>query len=119
MTKPRPRHPACQDESEPLKMPAVSDGTPPTEESPELVLSSRVRLLEVDPDLGARLEGEELDLARRYAMLPAMVLDEGSWDIQELRTAQGIRGDVYGFVVAEGTITIDVEVAARRATRLA
>jgi hypothetical protein len=59
-----------------------------------LVLTSRVRLLEVDPELGARLEGEELARARKYAMLPALQLEQGSWDIQQLRDAPGVRGDV-------------------------
>jgi CRP/FNR family cyclic AMP-dependent transcriptional regulator len=86
--------------------------------SSELVLSGRVRLLEADPELGARLEGEELDQARKYAMLPAVRLEEGSWDIQQLRDARGVRGEVYGFVLTEGTITIDANFAARRAARL-
>src|ERR1700761_9174446 len=85
--------------------------------SSELVLSSRVRLLEADPELGARLDGEELDQARKYAMLPAVRLDTGSWDIQQLRDARGVRGEVYGFVLTEGTITIDAIFADRRATR--
>jgi CRP/FNR family cyclic AMP-dependent transcriptional regulator len=101
-----------------LKYAAVSESVQPIDESPELVLSSRVRLLEVDPDLGARLKGQELARARKYAMLPALRLDEGSWDIQQLRDARGVRGDVYGFVLTEGTITVDVVFAARRATRV-
>ena len=90
----------------------------PFDESSELVLSARVRLLEADPELGARLEGEELDQARKYAMLPAVRLDAGSWDIQQLRDARGVRGEVYGFVLTEGTITIDASFADRRATRV-
>jgi CRP/FNR family transcriptional regulator, cyclic AMP receptor protein len=96
----------------------VSESTQPANESSELVLTSRVRLLEVDPELGARLEGEELARARKHAMLPALHLDQGSWDIQQLRDARGVRGDVYGFVLTEGTITVDAVFAARRATRL-
>jgi CRP/FNR family cyclic AMP-dependent transcriptional regulator len=99
-------------------MHAVSENTQPIDESSELVLSSRVRLLEVDPDLGARLEGEELDQARKYAMLPAVHLEEGRWNIQQLRNARGVRGEVYGFVLTEGTITIDASLAARRAARV-
>ncbi len=86
--------------------------------SSELVLSGRVRLLEADPELGARLEGEELDQARKYAMLPAVRLDEGRWNIQQLRDARGVRGEVYGFVLTEGTITIDASFAGRRAARV-
>lgn len=84
----------------------------------ELVLSGRVRLLDADPELGARLEGDELDQARKYAMLPAVRLDEGRWNIQQLRDARGVRGEVYGFVLTEGTITIDASFAGRRAARV-
>ncbi len=96
----------------------MSDTGQPIDGSSELVLSRRVRLLDADPDLGARLEGEALDQARRYAMLPAVHLERGRWDIQQLRDARGVRGDVYGFVLTEGTITIDASLAARRAARV-
>jgi hypothetical protein len=99
-------------------MRCVSENTQPVDESSELVLSSRVRLLEADPELGARLEGEELDRARKHAMLPAVHLDEGRWNIQQLRDARGVRGEVYGFVLTEGTITIDASFADRRAARV-
>jgi hypothetical protein len=78
-----------------LKMLGVSENILPIDESAELVLSGRVRLLEADPELSARLEGEELDQARKYAMLPAARLDEGRWDIQQLRDARGVRGEVH------------------------
>jgi CRP/FNR family transcriptional regulator, cyclic AMP receptor protein len=42
----------------------------------------------------------------------------GRWDIQQLREAEGVRGEVYGFVLASGTITIDVRFASRRAARV-
>jgi CRP/FNR family transcriptional regulator, cyclic AMP receptor protein len=96
----------------------MSENRQPNDESSELVLSSRVRLLEADPELGARLEGEELDQARKYAMLPAVHLDKGRWNIQQLRDARGVRGEVYGFVLTEGTITIDASFADRRAARV-
>ena len=86
---------------------AVADTRQPIDGSSELVLSGRVRLLDADPELGARLDGEQLDRARKYAMLPAVHLEQGRWDIQQLRDARGVRGDVYGFVLNEGTITID------------
>jgi CRP/FNR family cyclic AMP-dependent transcriptional regulator len=96
----------------------VSESRRPIDGSPELVLSSRVRLLEADPELGARLEGKELDQARKYAMLPALHLDKGRWNIRQLRDARGVRGEVYGFVLTEGMITIDASFAARRAARV-
>lgn len=68
----------------------MSERGQPVDESSDLVLSGRVRLLEVDPDLGARLEGEELERARKQATLPAVHLKEGSWDIQQLREARGV-----------------------------
>ncbi|HET9125587.1 MAG TPA: helix-turn-helix domain-containing protein [Solirubrobacteraceae bacterium] len=84
---------------------------------PELTLSGRVRLLEVDPELGSRLSGEELARARESAMVPALHLTQGRWDIQQLRRARGVRGGVYGFVLASGAITLDVSLGARTATR--
>jgi CRP/FNR family cyclic AMP-dependent transcriptional regulator len=101
-----------------LNISAVAESRPPSDGSSELVLSGRVRLLEADPELGARLKGEELDQARKYAMLPAVHLDEGRWNVQQLRDARGVRGEVYGFVLTEGTITIDASFAARRAARV-
>jgi CRP/FNR family transcriptional regulator, cyclic AMP receptor protein len=88
------------------------------EDPSELVLSGRVRLLDADPDLGRWLRDDELEQVRQYAVLPAVHMAEGRWDIQQLRTAQGVRGEVYGFALASGTITIDVQFAARRATRV-
>jgi CRP/FNR family cyclic AMP-dependent transcriptional regulator len=99
-------------------MRGMSENMQPIDEPSTLVLSGRVRLLEADPELGARLEGEELDQARKYAMLPAARLDEGRWNIQQVRDARGVRGEVYGFVLTEGTITIDASFADRRAARV-
>jgi CRP/FNR family transcriptional regulator, cyclic AMP receptor protein len=99
-------------------MRGMSENMQPIDEPSTLVLSGRVRLLEADPELGARLEGEELDQARKYAMLPAAHLDEGRWNIQQVRDARGVRGEVYGFVLTEGTITIDASFADRRAARV-
>jgi CRP/FNR family cyclic AMP-dependent transcriptional regulator len=101
-----------------LEISAVSESRQSNAGFSELVLSGRVRLLEADPDLGARLEGEELDQARKYAMLPAVHLEQGRWNIQQLRDARGVRGEVYGFVLTQGTITIDASFAARRAARV-
>jgi hypothetical protein len=92
-----------------FKMRRVSENTQPVDESSELVLSSRVRLLEADPELGARSEGEELDQARKYAMLPAVHLDEGRWNIQQLRQRHAA-----GAVGVDGTGT-DHDRCARRA----
>jgi hypothetical protein len=101
-----------------LEISAVSESRQSNDGSSELILSGRVRLLEADPELGVRLEGEELDQARKYAMLPAVRLDEGRWNVQQLRDARGVRGEVYGFVLTEGTTTIDASFAARRTARV-
>lgn len=74
-------------------------------------------MLEVDPELGSRLSGEELARARDSAVVPALHLTQGRWDLQQLRQARGIRGEVYGFMLASGAITLDVSLAARTATR--
>jgi hypothetical protein len=72
----------------------------------ELVLSGRVRLLEIDPELGTLLQGAELAQARENAVLPAMHLTEGRWDFAQLRGERGVRGGVYGFMLASGAVTI-------------
>ena len=74
----------------------MPDSVQPSDESSELALTRSVRLLEVDPELGARLEGEELLERRVYATLPAIISTPGSWDIQQLRDARGVRGTYTG-----------------------
>jgi CRP/FNR family cyclic AMP-dependent transcriptional regulator len=95
----------------------VSEHPAAVSSHPELTLSGRVRLLDVDPELGSRLSGAELARARESAMVPALHLTQGQWDIQQLRRARGVRGEVYGFVLASGAITLDVSLGARTATR--
>jgi CRP/FNR family transcriptional regulator, cyclic AMP receptor protein len=78
----------------------------------------RIRLLEFDPDLGAELDGEALAEARQHVLLPAVNLPTGGWSIEQLRTAEGVHGAVYGFVVISGALTIDLSLAGRACTRL-
>jgi CRP/FNR family transcriptional regulator, cyclic AMP receptor protein len=96
----------------------MADQTATYDERSDLVLSGEVRVLDVDPRLGSRLGAEQLSAARNYAVLPAIHLNEGSWDIQQIRNARGVRGHVHGFLLASGTLTIDLSFASRRATRL-
>ena len=80
--------------------------------------TSRIRLLDADPDLGSDLDGEALAEAREQVLLPAVRLRAGGWDLDALRAADGVHGNVYGFFAIEGALTIDVNLAGRVCTRL-
>ncbi|MGH2856341.1 MAG: Crp/Fnr family transcriptional regulator [Solirubrobacteraceae bacterium] len=77
-----------------------------------------VRLLDVEPDLGSGLTEEELDSARRQVVLPAVELARGRWTLDRLATANGVRGNVHGFLVLDGLLTMDVTIGARQCSRL-
>jgi CRP/FNR family transcriptional regulator, cyclic AMP receptor protein len=77
-----------------------------------------VRLLEADPDLGAGLGDDELDEARRYVVLPTLALESGPWRVPELEATHGVRGEVRGFLVLSGAVTVELAIAVRRCVRL-
>lgn len=77
-----------------------------------------VRLLEAEPDLGRDLTPEQLQQARRYAVLPVLEVDAGPWTVSQLEQAAGVRGVVHGFLVLSGLIGIDAKIADRVCTRV-
>ena len=77
-----------------------------------------VRLLVAEPELGAELEGEQLEQARQQVVLPSITLQPGPLMINELGRVEGLRGDVHGFLVLSGSLTINLVMSERRCTRL-
>ena len=77
-----------------------------------------VRLLEADPDLGSGLTEDARGEALRHAVLATLVLQTGPWTLSELSSADGIHGDVHGFLVLAGAVALDADLAGRRSTRL-
>jgi CRP-like cAMP-binding protein len=76
-----------------------------------------VRLLDVEPRLGAGLSASGRPEARRLVVAPVMTLADGQWDAAELTR---ILGDCapFGCMVAEGLIAHELELAGRAATYL-
>jgi CRP/FNR family transcriptional regulator, cyclic AMP receptor protein len=77
-----------------------------------------VRLLDADPDLGAGLSPQEREQALAHAVFPTLALETGPWRIEQLRRTRGVRGEVHGFIVLEGLVTMRMEVIDRICTRL-
>ncbi|MGH2859843.1 MAG: helix-turn-helix domain-containing protein [Solirubrobacteraceae bacterium] len=77
-----------------------------------------VRLLDVDPELGAALEGSELVEARELAVLPTLALAAGAWDVEQLAHAPGVSGEVHGFLVLDGAVTASASIVGRACDRL-
>ena len=77
-----------------------------------------VRLLEIEPRLGARLRGQELADARRVAVAPVATLPVGRWDADgKLRRRLG-GCEAFGAMVADGLVAHDLALDGRVATHL-
>lgn len=76
------------------------------------------RLLEIDPEIGRGLTDAELAEATRMLVLPVAALAVEPWDPLQLLTAAGVRGDVLGFLVLSGALTVDVWIGGRTCRRL-
>jgi hypothetical protein len=76
-----------------------------------------VRLLEIEPRLGAALPRDELASARRHAVAPLGTLAAGEWSAHELRRLLADR-QAFACLVADGLITHDLQLDGRIATDL-
>ena len=74
--------------------------------------------IEADPDLGSELSQEEFAEAQRHVVVPTVTIDPGVWDVQQLRTTAGVQGEVRGFLVLNGSVTIDLAIGGLVCTRL-
>ena len=77
-----------------------------------------MRLLEVVPELGARLSPQDFAAALEQVVMLALTLDQGPLVPDELRRPPGVRGDVLGFVVITGALTMELEMGGRSCARL-
>lgn len=77
-----------------------------------------VRLLVVDLDLWHGLEGRQFQQAREQAIFPAVELDSGPLMLDRLRQAAGVRDRLHGFLVINGSLTINIRMSGRTCTRL-
>jgi CRP/FNR family transcriptional regulator, cyclic AMP receptor protein len=77
-----------------------------------------VRLLLVDPELGEGLTAEQLAQVGQRVVLPTVELARGPVAIRELGEADGVRGEVHGFLLLAGALTINLQMSGRRCTRL-
>ena len=64
--------------------------------------ASGVRLLDLDPHLGSALTTTELPDAQRRAVLATVMIDAGTWPLDQLRGLPAVTGELFGLVVAEG-----------------
>jgi CRP/FNR family cyclic AMP-dependent transcriptional regulator len=77
-----------------------------------------VRLLDAEPDLASEMSPEELAEAQQHVVLPTITLDPGQWDVNELHKTHGVQGEVHGFLVLAGAVTIDLAIGGLVCTRL-
>src|SRR5512143_1003024 len=73
-----------------------------------------ISILDADPELGAGLDGEARELARRHAVAAVHALPSGALDFP----APSENGTALGLLVLDGLITRDVELAKRSTTEL-
>jgi CRP-like cAMP-binding protein len=78
----------------------------------------RVRLLDVDPDLGADLDADSLEQAERFMRLPLVELPSGAWEPAMLQDHPAVQGPVIGCLVVSGLITRDIQLGDRVCTHL-
>lgn len=76
--------------------------------------TTMVRLLDEDRSLAGALSGEELALARRYAVAECLVLERGTYHPHELIEGEGL----LGLLVLDGLLIRQVAVAERRCGEL-
>jgi CRP/FNR family cyclic AMP-dependent transcriptional regulator len=77
-----------------------------------------VRLLEVEPDLGARLTETERQEVERHVVLPVARLERGPWNVDQLGQPRGVWGEPRGFLVLTGHMCMDLAVGEQVCTRL-
>lgn len=90
----------------------------PHAQQDETARARGVRLLVVDPDLGKDLEAEALQEAREQAVFPDIELPEGPLELQALRGAEHVRGQLQGYYIIEGSLTVNLQMSGRTCTRL-
>lgn len=75
-------------------------------------------MLVAEPDLAGGLEGAALEEAREQVVLPSVELESGTVELERLRSAEEVRGSLYGFLILSGGLMVNVQMSARTSTRL-
>lgn len=73
-----------------------------------------VYLLDLEPDLAARLREDDRAEAREHLVLPVVELPEGAWSLAD----EGQRAHPFGLIVLDGLLLQEVELGGRRSDRL-
>jgi CRP/FNR family cyclic AMP-dependent transcriptional regulator len=81
-------------------------------------MSSGLRVLEVDAELGRDLDADTLAEARRSIVLPAFQLRAGPWDVAALFDHAEVRGVPFGVLIVDGAVIADLRIAGRSCARL-
>jgi CRP/FNR family transcriptional regulator, cyclic AMP receptor protein len=77
-----------------------------------------VRLLQVEPDLGAGLSDEHRAALGPRLVVPSVLLDRGPWALPSLAEQAGAEGRVHGVLLLDGFVTLEAELLGRNCTRL-
>ena len=77
-----------------------------------------VRLLEEHPAFGRSLDKPGFEAASKQLILPAFTVDPGPVSLSELARSGVVRGRLVGVWVADGTLTMDLRLRQRTASRV-
>lgn len=77
-----------------------------------------IRLLSVDPDLGAALTPDERPQVERELVVPAVRVRTGPVRLGEVFAASAAHGEVIGAVVLDGVLLAEVSIGSRTCTRI-
>ncbi len=77
-----------------------------------------VRILDVDPDLGADLDSSAFAQAHESIVCPHVAIPAGEWQPADLAAHPSVRGRLFGCLITEGLIVREVLLAGRLCTQL-
>ena len=77
-----------------------------------------VRILDVEPDLGADLAPAEFAAARAIVSAPLAEVPPGTWTPEELSAHPAVRGRLFGCIVVHGLVVRELLLAGRATTHL-
>jgi CRP/FNR family cyclic AMP-dependent transcriptional regulator len=78
-----------------------------------------MRLLELDPDLGAGLEPDALAIASEQAIVPVLALERGTWDPATAALHPALRGEPLCLLIGRGLLTCSTAIGNRSASVIA
>jgi CRP/FNR family cyclic AMP-dependent transcriptional regulator len=78
-----------------------------------------MRLLDLDPELGAGLDGDALARARKQAVVPVLRLERGIWDPVDAGRHPSLRGQPLCLLLARGVLMCSTAIGARATSTIA